>query len=273
MTERISRRQLEELSPTLSERDFKILAILRQCRHLTTKQIQRLYFESATTALAGLKAANRNMNKLKGLELTNNLARRVGGINAGSGSRIWHLTETGERLLRLGDGTARPRRRPHEPSSIFLKHTLAVAECFIQLTEICGGKGLELIKAEMEPDCWRSYSHKGHLTALRPDMFTVTVCGEYEDRWFVEIDLNTEAPVTVVEKCRRYYDYYRSGLEQKEHEVFPLTVWIVPDEARKESLTAHIREAFPKMPRIFIVITPDELENLIRQGVEGAALC
>jgi hypothetical protein len=273
MMERISRRQLEELSPTLSGQDKEILSALRRCRYLTTKQIQQLYFRNAATPLAGLKASNRNMNKLRGLELAGALARRIGGVQAGSGSRIWHLTEAGERLLRLGDGTARPRKRFFEPSPHFLSHTLAVAECYIQLTEICDGKDLTLIKAEMEPDCWRSYSHKGHLTALRPDMFTVTICGEYEDRWFVEVDLNTEAPITVVEKCRRYHDYYRSGLEQKEHEVFPLTVWIVPDEARKISITRHIRDEFPKLPKIFIVITPSELESLIRQGVDGGALC
>jgi len=50
-------------------------------------------------------------------------------------------------------------------------------------------------------------------------------------------------------------------------------VWIVPDTARKESLVTHIRAEFEKLPRIFIVITPDELEKLIRQGVEGGKLC
>lgn len=273
MTERISRKHLEALVPTLIERDNNILTALRRCRYLTTKQIQRLYFTDASNPTAGLRAANRSLKRLKELELVGSLARRIGGVRAGSGSLIWYLTDAGERLLRLGDGTVRPRRRPHEPSLVFLKHTLAVAECFIQLTEICNGKGLELIKAEMEPDCWRSFNYKGSISALRPDLFALINCDEYEDRYFIEIDLNSEAPITVVEKCRRYYDYYRSGLEQKAHEVFPLTVWIVPDTARKESLIRHIREAFQKQPKIFIVITPEDLEPLIRQGVEGGALC
>jgi hypothetical protein len=111
------------------------------------------------------------------------------------------------------------------------------------------------------------------MTALRPDMYAATICGEYEDRWFIELDLHTESPSKVIEKCRRYHDYYRSGLEQKLHNVFPLVVWIVPDAARKESVTKHIREAFQKQPKIFIVITPEELETLIRQGVERGELC
>ena len=272
MPNRISKMRLEKAAATLSDRDKDVLIAVRRCRYITTRQIRRLYFTEAASPAASLRAANRNLNKLKDLGFIGALARRVGGVRAGSGSLIWYLTEAGERLLRLG-GDARPRKRFFEPSPHFLAHTLAVTECFVRFAEICAGHGLAMAKAEIEPECWRPYSNKGKITALRPDLFFATVCGEYEDRWFVEIDLNTEAPVTVVEKCRRYYDYYRSELEQKQHEVFPLVVFVVPDAARKESVTAHIRDAFQKLPRIFIAITPNELEPLLRQGVSGEALC
>jgi hypothetical protein len=273
MPDRISQRRLEELSPTLSERDKSVLLSVRQCRYLTTKQIRRLYFTEASSVTAGLKATNRTLNKLKSLALVGSLPRRVGGVRAGSGSLVWHLTEAGERLLRLDGTKTHPRRRFFEPSPHFLAHTLAVTECRIRLTEICGGGDLRLVNVETEPGCWRSYNNKGKVTVLRPDLFAVTICGEYEDRWFMEIDMNTEAPVRVVEKCRRYLDYYRSGIEQKRHEVFPLAVFIVPDAARKERVIAHIRDAFKNPPRIFAVITPDELEPLIRRGADGGSLC
>jgi hypothetical protein len=270
---RISRKHLEELALALGERDKAVLSVVRRCRYITTGQVRRLCFTDAANPTAGLRAANRNLNKLKDSELVGVLTRRIGGTRAGSGSLIWYLTDAGERLLRLGNEAAHPRKRFFEPSPHFLMHTLAVAECFVQLTEICTGQDLTLVKTELEPDCWRAYNDKGKITALRPDLFAVTVCGEYEDRWFMEIDLNTEAPITVVEKCRRYFDYYRSGAEQQQNEVFPLTVWIVPDKARKDSIAMHIGNEFQKLPKIFIVITPDELETLIRQGMEGGALC
>jgi len=194
-------------------------------------------------------------------------------VRAGSGSLIWYLTQAGERILRLDDDNAHTSRRFFEPSPHFLAHTLSVAECYIQITEICNKHEPKLVTIELETDCWRAHSHMGSQTTLKPDLFAVTSCENYEDRWFFEVDLKTEAPVTVVEKCRRYHQYYRSGLEQKLHGVFPLTVWIVPNAARKESLTAHIRAEFVHSPKLFIVITPDELEKLIRQSVEGARLC
>ena len=110
-------------------------------------------------------------------------------------------------------------------------------------------------------------------TPPKPDLFAVTVSGAYEDRWFVEVDLATESPAKVIEKCQRYHAYYRTGLEQEESGVFPLTVWIVPTNERKERLIEHIRKAFDKQPRLFAVITQKELKNLIRNGGDGGALC
>ena len=272
-TKRISLKRLREIAPTMSMRDKDVLAAVRHCRYLTTKQIQRLYFTDAATPTAGLRVANRNMNKLKDLGMVDALARRIGGVRAGSGSLIWYLTQAGERLLRLDDDGAHAIKRFFEPSPHFLAHTLAVSECYVQITEICDGHKLKLVSAELETDCWRPFSHKGSQTSLKPDLFAVTRCDDYEDRWSFEVDLKTEAPVTVVEKCRRYHQYYRSGLEQKQHNVFPLTVWVVPDMARKDSITEHIRTEFTHSPKLFIVITPDELESLIRQGVEGGRLC
>jgi|GEM_PF-4417183 len=121
MSDRISKKRLEEIAPALSERDKDILSDLRRCRYLTTKQIGQLHVTDASTPIAGLKAANRNLNKLQGLGLIETLTRRIGGVRAGSGSRIWYMTDGGERLLRLGNHNAYPRKRSFEPSTYFHK--------------------------------------------------------------------------------------------------------------------------------------------------------
>lgn len=273
MPNRISRNYLKEISTAVSERDKKILSSVRTCRYLTTKQIQRLHFTDSANPTAGLRCANRTLGKLKSLELTGTLERRIGGVRAGSGALIWYLTDAGERMLRLGAKEPAVRKRFFEPSPFFLSHTLAVSECYVQLSELCCGHTLKLVSAELEPECWRTYSHRGKPYNLRPDMFLITHCDNYEDRWFIEIDLSTEAPTAIREKCHRYHEYYRSGTEQKQHDMFPLVVWVVPSEARKNSLTEHIRDEFKHSPKIFAVITPDELCALVRQGVDRSVLC
>ena len=271
---RLTHQQLVETAAALSERDRDILTAVQRYRYLLTGQIQRLYFYTAATPTAAHRAAARALKRLRGLGLVDHLARRIGGVRAGSGGLVWHLTHAGERLLRLHEQTTSPVRRFFEPSPFFLSHALAVAEVAVHLTEICREQhGMKLTALQPEPECWRTYSEYGSMLSLKPDLFAITMSGQYEDRWFIEVDLATESPSKVVDKCERYHKYYRSGLEQQEAGVFPLTVWIVPTVERKEKLIKHIREAFDKQPRLFTVITKDELWALVCQGGEGGTLC
>lgn len=271
---RISRRQLEEISARLSERDMQIITSVQRYRYLMTSQLQRLHFTDAATPTAALRAASRTLKKLREMGLIDALSRRIGGVRAGSGSLVWYITHAGERLIYLRTHALTPTKRFFEPSPYFLAHTLAVAEIAVQLTVLCRDVDtLTLTALQPEPECWRTYSEYGNVIALKPDLFAVTVSRQYEDRWFIEDDLDTESPAKIIDKCERYHKYYRSGLEQQEAEVFPLTVWIVPTADRKERLIAHIREAFDKKPKLFTVITKDELEGLIRYGGDKRTLC
>lgn len=270
---RLSQKRLMELEMVLGERDKAVLSAIQRHRYLLTGQVQRLIFTDAATATAALRAASRCLKKLKDLGLACTLSRRIGGVRAGSGSLVWYISHAGERLLRLRDHKPAPVRRFFEPSPYFLAHTLAVSEISLQLTELCREQDMVLSALQPEPECWRSYSEHGTHLSLKPDLYAVTVSREYEDRWFFEVDLDTESPAKVIEKCQRYHQYYRSGLEQKAAGVFPLTVWVVPDTGRRDRLTAAIRTAFDKQPRLFVVITGDELTHLIRYGGDGGTLC
>ena len=142
----------------------------------------------------------------------------------------------GNRLLRLRADEDDACRRFFEPSPFFLAHTLAVAEAAIQLSEICSATGMRLTALELEPDCWRSYRSRGVHRTLKPDLYAAAVSDDCEDRWFLEVDLDTESSKKVKEKCEWYHQYYRSGIEQEKHGMFPLTIWIVPNADRKERL-------------------------------------
>ncbi len=139
--------------------------------------------------------------------------------------------------------------------------------------EICRKNGPQITALQLEPECWRAYSSAGVSCSLKPDLYAVTVTEEYEDRYFIEVDLDTESPAKIIEKCQKYHAYYRSGLEQEASEMFPLTVWIVPSAARKEKLIRHLKEAFDKQARLFAVIACDELEHLILEGGDRETLC
>jgi hypothetical protein len=132
-------------------------------------------------------------------------------------------------------------------------------------------ENVDLLKAEVEPDCWRSYvGDSGAVVYLKPDLYIVTTADDYEDHWFFEIDLATESPSRIINKCQQYYRYYQSGTEQRNSGVFPLVVWIVLNTKRAESLRCHIADEFKeRQTDIFMVITPDQLEKLINNGSVG----
>lgn len=266
---RCSRQALLELLDRLSERDFAILNSLRSAKYLLTHQIQRLHFSDSPTHATAIRAAAQAMRKLKGYGLTGHFHRPVGGVRAGSSSYIWYLTEAGQRLLNLREQNEQPRRshRYLEPSYMHVKHTLAISECYVQLIEIDRNhRRIALKEVEWEPDCWRPYVKDSRKQILKPDLFTSVNNGGYEDRWFIEIDLATEAMPVVMDKCKRYFHYFQTGVEQKKHKVFPITVWIVPDPKRKQLLQDSIKETFASAAKMFTVITAEEFEELIRHG-------
>lgn len=169
---RVGKNQLEKYSEELTEREREILASLKKCKFLLIGQIQRLHIIDASTQKAARRAAARELRKLKDYGLVATLERRIGGTRAGSGSLIWHLTEAGERFLAMENSEQYSRRRYLEPSRMFLRHSLAVSECYVQLVEIYRRTpGLTLLTADWEPDCWRPYTQHGKIISLKPDLF------------------------------------------------------------------------------------------------------
>ena len=274
MTQTVTDRMLRIYAQRLSDRDIAILKSLAKCTFMLTGQIQRLHNTDASTQTAALRATAREMKKLKEYGLVKNLDRRIGGVRGGSSSLVWHLSEAGYRLLKLDSREKKTRKRHLEPSLNHLNHAIAVSACYVCIHEICQqNPNISLDQVDTEPGCWRPYSHHGSTVHLKPDLFLAMKCGEYEDRWFIEIDLATESPATILKKCERYYDYYRTNLEQRKHGVFPAIIWIVPDKARKEVLQTTIAKANQKNTKMFLIIMPDDLEKIIVNGFDSKDLC
>lgn len=269
--------QLELIRSKLTDRDKRLLSFMRNLRYMKTEQVRRLFFpQTDTDTLHASKVRTfKTLNRLMGYGLIDQYEKRIGGIRAGSKGIIWHVTESGARLLALGTERQTARKRFLEPAPTFLRHTIAVTETFVQIVEICRDDPvMKLRNIQVEPDCWREYRKNDKAISLRPDLYAKIITGEYFDHLFVEMDLDTEAPSAVVEKCRRYHEYYKTGVEQKASGAFPLVLWIVPDENRKNKLTEAIRDAFKnRYPHIFLIIIPAELEAVLRDGADKERLC
>ena len=96
---------------------------------------------------------------------------------------------------------------------------------------------MDLLGFDAEPACWRRFAGiGGEPVILKPDALVRVGVGDYELASFVEVDLGTESVPTIRRKCQVYLRYWRAGLEQQRHGVFPRVVWLVPDQHRVDKI-------------------------------------
>lgn len=256
---RVGPRQLHALIESLSAQDRHILELIADFRLVTGAHILRLFFHDRGES--GARAGRRCLERFVRLGLVRRLERRIGGVRAGSSSFIYCLDSLGQRVLNL-DG---PRRRLNEPSAAFVKHTLAVADLYVELIEAArASNGAEVLGYETEPDCWRRFGRAAGEHVLRPDLYVRIGIGELEYRWFVEVDRATEHLPAIIRKSTVYHDYYHAGVEQDRTGSFPRVLWATTTDQRADAIAAAL-SATTLTTQIFRV---DRLETAARTLTE-----
>lgn len=261
---RVGRLELFAIEERLTDRDRLILEHVGQLRLLCARQIQVLVFpdDGHASPATAARCCRRVLERLTRERLLSRLERRVGGARFGSASYVYALGPVGQRVLDA-DG---PRRRLTEPSARFVAHTLSVAEFFVQLHLHVRAQGWQLLSWQSEPACWREVTTLGGRVVLRPDLFVVLGVGEYELRWFVEIDLGSEHLPTLLRKCRLYHSYYKSGREQHRYRVFPRVLWVMPNQSRAERLRATVDADRRLTAELFRIALTDAAPAVIGDG-------
>jgi hypothetical protein len=251
----------------LTDRDKAILDDLERFRLLTTRLIQELHFRvragGHATMGGATKASMRVLTRLQHHGLIGHLQRRVGGVRHGSQGYIWQLTATGDRLQRTRRGEP-GRRRYTEPSPLFTDHTLAIAALATTVRTLAADGKVELIAMQAEPECWRDYlGPHGSPETVKPDLYTITATGEFEDHLFLEADMGSEHLPQIVAKCRAYARYHQTGIEQQKHGVFPAVLWITTTETRATAIRRAITGEQDLPAELFHVITTDGFAGLL----------
>lgn len=232
--------KLQSISESLTESDKQTLLSLFHHRLLTTPQLRRLFFSGGGNMESNGRLARSRLAKLEQKGLVSSLARRIGGVRAGSAGQVWRLTALGSRLSGYLSGEQTSRgRETYEPSEAFVRHTLACGEVFVQLSEAARAGLIELLEFEAEPSCWRSFSGGyGETSWLKPDGFVRIGVGEFEERAFVEVDLGTHGRAAVRRKLGVYSEFQFSGQDDANARV----LWLVPDEPRCRWIGALVEE-------------------------------
>lgn len=241
----------------------ELLTLLLEHRFATTDQLARLTASRYGSPRSARRQTNRHLAALAQRGHAQYLNRRVGGWQGGSAAAVWTLTTTGHRLLT----NSTRRQRPRLLSTGFLAHTLAVTETRVLITEHAQTTSGAVVSIQPEPLCWRSYlDATGMRVALKPDLAAMISTPEFTDRYFIEVDRATENPARIIRKCQQYDTYRSRGIEQEVHGAFPLVVWIVPTQQRREQLLRHLAAQERLPTRLFQIVTPETFPALLRDG-------
>jgi hypothetical protein len=260
--------RLKELDARLGDRDQAILRRVSVLRFVSGAQLLRLHFANVPA-----RTAREALLRLARLNVLERLPRPVGGVRAGSSGYVYRLDAAGQRLAVLhGWQPQGHKSRVHVPGTMFVAHALKIAELHTLLVEADRAGRIELIELAGEAASRRSYGGPLGPRVLKPDSYVRLGSGDYEFVYFIEVDMGTEGSRALSAKLGQYVEYEASGIEQAKRGVFPLTVWLTPDNAR----AAVIEDCIKRLPRpareLFRAAPFSEVEPLIMGNGAGRGL-
>lgn len=256
----ITRAAVEALRQRLSKRDHAIVRDVARLNVASARQLLALHYDDSATRR---RMARLDLARLVGERVLSRLDRRVGGERAGSAGYVYAIDVAGQRIVRPDRRRYRP---PWTPQPMHLRHALAVSELYVQLRQ-AQHVDTRLERFDAEPACWRSFhGHGGARLILKPDASVVITGPGYEDRAFIEIDRATESLPRITGKAKVYISYFGSGREQATTDVFPLVVWVAPDERRAAKLIDALSPVPAEHWRLFAVTTDDQVAHQLITG-------
>jgi len=254
---RVRAGHVERLRESLSGRDWAVMHDVARLRLATGKQLERLHFAELTGASRSV-VRRRVLGRLVYERVLASLERRIGGVRSGSDGLVYYLDTAGQRLLTT-DG---PARRMQPPGERHVRHVLAVAGLFVDLTERARGGGLRLDRFLAEPASWWPDGRGGH---VKPDGYARVSGSDHFDSWWLETDLSTEHLTTLKRKLAVYVDFYMRG-QLGPDRVMPLVLVTVPDAKRYSEIDRLIHQLPLQAQELFTVaLHNDAAEAIMRE--------
>lgn len=257
---RVREAHVSWLAERLGERDRAILGSVARLRLTSSIQLERLHFTDIAPA-SRARLRRRVLARLVAWRVLVPLARRIGGVRAGSAGLVFALDTAGQYLAQLtgADGDV---RRSSTPGVMFVQHTLAVSELYVSLMELARPGGFQVATFEAEPRCWWPNGLGGW---LKPDAYLVLAVQGYADAWWLEQDMGTEHLPTIRRKLSVYLDFVKRGQQGPISRTVPRVLVAVPNEARQRAIETVIRRLPEPASKLFhVATTPQTPSYLLR---------
>lgn len=227
----------------LTETDKKVLTLLYYNRFLSSKQIQRIFYN---TQKQGNLIARRRMNKMLGdnkakYKLINEY------IPFENNMKVYSLNDIGTAYITGFLNIPNTYKKETWQDVGRIEHALDINDFYINLLEY--GKG-SINTFLVERHNRRQFNFNSKQYIIIPDVFFVyTEPNKKGKAYFVEVDRNTEAPKKFAMKIPVYEAYYQIEILkedwQPEQKVKPVIIILCDTEERIKRLKAVCKTNLP----------------------------
>jgi hypothetical protein len=167
------------------------------------------------------------------------VGRRASSAKGGVGSLVYQLGPKGWAMLQ------KPGR--YWPFRAVNEHILRAADVYVALLAAERENRLKVLSFELEKIVGDARADIWLELGMIAQRLRATYC--------IEVDLGTERPSRIVEKCAAYYRAFTSSTA----DTFPYIVFVVPDEWRQAEITKIIEGLKDEERALFRVCLLDEL--------------
>jgi len=222
------------LRTTLSPRDAMVVRQVGRLGQMSTAHLRAALFHGVTQT-----PLDRSLSRLVRARYLLPVGRRVSSAKGGAGSVVYQLGPRGWVMLEK-PGRYWPYRSVNE-------HSLRAADVYVALLAAEREGHLKVLSFELEKPVGDARADVWLELGLVARRVRVPYC--------LEIDLGTERPSRIAEKCAAYWRAYDTSTA----ETFPYIVFVVPDEWRRSEITRLIEKFDDKRRALYRVCLFDEL--------------
>lgn len=239
-------------SMQIAARDLAIIRLVGRFNQATAAQIAETIFHENASKTAQTRVLAR-LTKDKFLARINR--RLPGGPKGGSPMYVYQLGPEGWRLF----------TRKRWPGLYAVNyHSLAIVDAYLSV--------LRLERLELGTISSYLTEPESHVVMagqdLRPDLHVeFEVPGKGTLALYIEVDLATERRKQLTEKMARYYQAWK----HTDAETFPLIVFLVPDDYRKQEIGRIVKAGGEDWPALFHVQELDKFSDYLYKVVNSTA--
>ena len=222
---------------TLSARDADVVRLVGWLGQASSAHLRVQLFTGLSDT-----TFDRSASRLLAARYLHRVGRRSTGVSIGASPIVYQLGVKGWAFCNMPGA--------YQRSTAVNEHSLGVADVFVALSEAHRAGHIEL-------DSEKQFLLEYEVGAVRADVwaeFAIPSRGG-SVAYYLEIDLGSERPIRIEEKCAGYWQAYTTSPD----DYWPYVVFVVPDERRKREVERVLRSLPSEQQELFRVFLFAEL--------------